>query len=141
MAAPPITVQLTKFEQIEILRAEIEAREEELRKTEVRMREVLFEMERQKYLKTLHPLYQAVQPPPDAANLTQLNDYREALRGAIQVMQAALAALEKETAGQAVPPSRSAGGLRPGGPAAAAAPGQRRKFDSFDDFRANKDQR
>ena len=135
MAAPPITVQLTKFEQIEILRAEIGSREEEMRKTESQIREVLFEIERQKYLQTLHPLFAKLQPPQDVANLPHLQTYRETLRGAIQIMEAALAALEKETAGQMPPGGR--GQNRPGVGAAGAA-GPRRKFDSFDDFRANK---
>jgi len=135
MAAPPITVQLTKFEQIEILRAEIETRDEELRKTEGQIRDILFEIERQRYLQALHPLFAKLSPPQEAANLPQLQTHKDALRGAIQVMEAALAALEKETAGQAAPASRGLG--RPGaGPAGAAGP--RRKFDSFDDFRANK---
>lgn len=137
MAAPPITVQLTKFEQIEILRAEIEARDEELRKTEVLIRDTTTEIERQRYLQTLHVLFSTLPPPPEAANLPQLEIKRQALREATQVMQVALSALEKETAGQIAPPPR-AGGLGRPGAAPAAASGPRRKFDSFDDFKANR---
>ena len=127
MALPPITVQLSKFEQIEILRAEIQTRDEELKQAERLIRETLSEVERQKYLQTLHPLFKELQPPRDAAGLAQLLAKREALGTALQSMQATLTALERETAGQARPIH-----------AAAAAAGAKRRFDSFDDFRANR---
>ncbi|MCY3022572.1 MAG: hypothetical protein NTW87_26630 [Planctomycetota bacterium] len=132
MSLPPLAVQLSKFEQIEILRLEIEAREEELHQLERRIRETLFEIERQRYLQTLHPLFQQLQPPPDAAQLPQLNARRDALGEALKTMQASLAALERETAGQARPPSAPRGGPN------ASLSGPRRRFDSFEDFRANR---
>jgi hypothetical protein len=135
MAAPPITLQITKFEQIEILRAEIEAREEELHKTEVHIREILFDVERLKFLQTIHAIYTRQQQPAEAANLAQLHAQRDALREAVQAMQATLAALEKETAGQAAPPSRGPVAARSGA-APGVPPGSRRRFDSFDDFRS-----
>jgi len=133
MPAAPITVSLSKFEHIEILRAEIEAREEELKQTERQIREVLWEMERQQYLQSLHSHFQKMEPPKDAANLTLLNEMRDALTDAIQAMKMTLTALEAETAGQAAPPVR--GGLSRGSaapaphPAAPPPPGPRRKFD------------
>jgi chromosome segregation ATPase len=131
MPAPPITVQLTKFEQIEILRAEIDARESELKQLERQVREILFEMERQKLLQSLHAVFRELRPPADAVNLPQLQGRREAITEAVQVLQASLANLERETVGQ-VP----TGTARP----AAGAPGGRpgRKFDSFDDFKASR---
>lgn len=137
MAAPPIAIQLSKFEQIEILRAEIEAREEELKHVERQIRETLFEIEKQRYLQTLHTLFHQLPPPKDAANLPALEASRSAMTEAIQVMQAQLGVLEKETHGQAAPPSRAPGLQRPGA-APAAQPGARKRFDSFDDFKANR---
>ncbi|HYG74352.1 MAG TPA: hypothetical protein VEK08_05040 [Planctomycetota bacterium] len=130
MPAAPISVQLSKFEHIEILRSEIEAREEELKQTERQIREILWELERQQYLQSLHPLFQKLEAPKDAANLQQLNGMRDALTDAIQIMKHSLAALEAETAGQSAPPSRglSRAAAAPG-PAAPAPPGPRRKFD------------
>jgi len=143
MALPPIQIQLSKFEQLEILRSEIELREGELKQTEKSIREVLFEQERQKYLQTIHPIFSQLPPPQHAATLPQLHANREALGEAIVVMQTAFQALEAETHGQNAPPSRNPSVLRSAaGASGAAAPAagapRRAKFDSFDDFRANK---
>jgi hypothetical protein len=141
MALPPIHLQLSKFEQIEILRAEIELREGELKQAEKQIRDTLYELERQRYLQSVHPIFSQLPPPEQAANLTQFNANREALGEAIQAMQTTLGALEAETAGQVAPPSRGLNTPRPGtapGTGAGALPPRRPKFDSFDDFRANK---
>ncbi|HYF48928.1 MAG TPA: hypothetical protein VEJ63_05965 [Planctomycetota bacterium] len=143
MALPPIQIQLSKFEQIEILRQEIELREGELKQTEKSIREVLFELERQRYLQTIHPIFGQLPQPQQAATLPQLQANREALADAITTMQTALTALESETHGQTAPPSRNPSVLRQqqaGGAGAAGAAGapRRAKFDSFDDFRANR---
>jgi hypothetical protein len=102
----PITVHLSKFEQLEILRTEIEAREEQLKQTERQIRQILYEMERQRYLQTLHEIFVQLPPPEGAENLEQLNQIRDALGDAILAMQAALKQLEAETAGQSAPPPR-----------------------------------
>src|SRR5262245_60922262 len=141
MALPPITIQLSKFEQLEIVRQEIEAKETELKHVEKQIRDCMFELERQHYLQQLHPIFQQMQEPEMAPHLPQLNANREAIAGAIQNMQGALAALEGETQGQHAPPSRNPGSLqRPGTPAAASGAQRRAKFDSFEDFRAAKGQ-
>jgi hypothetical protein len=132
MPTPPITVQLSKFELIEILRLEIEAREEELRQTEIKIRDVLLEIERLKYLQSLSTFYAKQPQPQDAGNLPQLAARREALGEAIETLQAALTALEKETVGQVAPAARLSS------PARAGVSGARRKFDSFEDFRSNR---
>jgi hypothetical protein len=137
MALPPIAIQLSKFEQIEILRAEIELREGELKLVEKHIRDCMFELERQRYLQTIHPVFQQLPPPEQAANLPQLHANRETLSDAVQAMQATMQALEGETAGQSAPPSRNPGLQRPGAAAPAGAP-RRAKFDSFEDFKANK---
>ena len=135
MPTPPITVQLSKFELIEILRLEIEAREEELRQTEIKIRDVLLEVERLKYLQSVNAFYAKQPQPPDAGNLPQLEARRGALGEALESLQAALSALEKETVGQVAPPARAGSAARSG---ASPATGPRRKFDSFEDFRSNR---
>ena len=112
MALPPISVQLTKFENIEILRIEIEAREEELKVSEKTIRALLYEIEKVRYLKSLHPFFLQIPDPPEAATVPQLHTKREALNQAIETMKAHLAQLEGETLGQTAPPSAAgAGGL------------------------------
>ena len=133
----PITLQLSKFEQIEILRAEIEKREEELKQIERQMREVLFELERQRYLQTVHAMFHEMPQPEQATNMPHYAVAHDTLSEAIEAMHATLTRLQSETAGQTAPPSRSAQQARPG-MAAPSAPAVRRKFDSFDDFKSNK---
>ncbi|MGD0091962.1 MAG: cell division protein FtsA [Planctomycetota bacterium] len=136
MPVPPMTIELTTFEQLEIVRTEVEARDEELRQVESKIRTALFEAERLKYLQVLHPSYLELPQPPDVANVPQLEARREVLRQTLVTLRAALSALEKETAGQVAPAPRGKTRVVTG--AGAATPGQRRKFDSFDDFRANR---
>jgi len=144
MALPPIQVQLSPFEQLEILRQEVELRGEELKETEKYIRQLQFEVERQNYLKSIHPLFQQLQAPAEAANMPQLLANREALAGAIDTMKAALASLELAAKGRAVSPGvRPTMPTRPGVPPLPSAPGlagvpKRAKFDSFDDFRMQK---
>jgi len=144
MALPPIQVQLSPFEQLEILRQEVGLREEEFKETEKYIRQLQFEVERQNYLKSIHPLFQQLQAPAEAANMPQLLANREALAVAIDTMKAALAALEAATKGKAVPPgARTALPGRPGAPQVPGVPGlagvpKRAKFESFDDFRIQK---
>jgi len=134
MAAPPIAVQLTKFEQLEILRTEVKEREEELKQNEKQIRSLLYEVERIRYLQTLHPLFQQLRAPAELQQLPQLQQQRELLADALRVLTGAITQLEAETAGMTPPPSTQ----RPAAPGAAGAAGARRRFDSFDDFRANR---
>lgn len=129
MALEPINIQLSKFEQIEVLRQEIELRGEELKETEKSIRAVLWEIERIKYLSTVHPLFRQLPQPAEAANLPQLQANREALGQAIEALKVSLTALEGETKGMQPPPARA------GMPGAGAGAAPRKKFDSFDDFR------
>ena len=145
MPLPIIQLQLSPWEQIEILRQEIELRENELKETEKYIRTILWEVERQRYLQSIHPLFQQLQPPAEAGNLTQLQANREALGAAIEVMQAGLSALEDATRGKAAPPGVRGVPSRPGAPQAPGAPGapgagqaKRARFDSFDDFRTQR---
>lgn len=132
MPLPPIAVTLTKFENIEVLRQEIQTREEELKETEKHIRSMLFELERQKYLKSIHPFFHTLKEPPEAAQVAQWQAKREALGEALLTLKGALEDLETETKGQVAPPSSRSGLPRPGAP---GAPAPKKRFDSFDDFK------
>ena len=133
MGLPPITVALTDFERLEILRHELELREQELQDAEKDVRRILYEVERQKYLASIHALFQQLPQPEEAANLPQLIANRDGLHQAIQAMKAALQALEAATRGAA---PTAAAPQRPGAPQRGSAPGsQRMRFDSFEEFR------
>ena len=144
MPLPPITTELTKFEHLEILRQELEDREQELKDTEKHIRQVLWELERQNYLKSLHGFYGQLQPPPEAAQLSQTLAYREALGEVLELIKAQVLQIEAETKGQKAPPPRAL--PRPGAPAAGAggagaagAAGQRKiRFDSFEAFKSQR---
>ena len=127
MALPPITVELTVFAKIEILRQEIEKRKEELKETEKTIRQVMTELERQKYLKSLHALFQQIEDPPQAAQLNDYVAYRDAVSEAVAIMQQTLTQLETETKGAT--PSPGAGGQ---------ADASNVKFDSFESFKNKK---
>jgi hypothetical protein len=130
MAMPPLNLELSNFEQLEIVRQEIEAREGELGECEKNIRTLLWELERLKYLRTVHPFFQNVQPPGEAGKLAELQAHRETLSEALAALKAAVAVLEKETKGQVRPPSR-----QPAVPARPGAGPRKAGFDSFEEFR------
>lgn len=94
MNLAPITVQLSNFQQIEILRDQIEQFEEELKKTEVKIREVMYEDEKQRYLRSVHSIFHHSPPPAGTQELPELNRMREALANALEALKAALQNLE-----------------------------------------------
>jgi hypothetical protein len=134
MALPPITVQLSKFEQLEILRLEIDAREDELRELEAKLKAILYDVEKRRYLLSIHGFFQEVEPHPEMVNYQNLAQRRDILGQAIETLKSHLTALEAETGttGAARPALRPAAGPPP-------APGApRKRFDSFDDFRTSR---
>ncbi|HLX64636.1 MAG TPA: hypothetical protein VKX17_25410 [Planctomycetota bacterium] len=139
MPLPPISVQLTNFQQIEILRDQIEEFEEELKKTEARIREALYQVEKQRYLTALHPVFQHTPPQPDVQALPELHEARETLSSAVETMKAALAQLESVTGAVPRPPRPQApaatrlSGVAPSAPApgASSAAVRRNRFDAF----------
>lgn len=136
MALPTISVQLSKFEHIEILREEIEAREKELQESERKIREILWASEKQRYLKSLHPFFlSALQDSPEAAQIPQLHIRREALSQALEIMRVQLTQVEAETAGQTAPPSQGGGVPQKKLSELQAQGPKKNRFDSFDDFK------
>jgi len=142
MNLAPITVELSNFAQIEILRDQIEQFEEELKKTEVKIREILYEEAKQRYLRSVHSIFQHGQAPASSKEFPELNAMREALAGALEALKAALASLEAVSgpvpARPALPqrPALSRSGVNPQSPSPSAMPNvanplRRNRFDTF----------
>ncbi len=141
MPLPPLTHQLSNFEQIEILRNEIEQFEEELKKTESRIRDVLYQVEKQRFLTTVHQIFQHGPVSADGEALPEMNTARETLASALDAMKRALAELEA-VSGSAPPRSAQRSGLMPARPAAGppsspshpqpgSPPPRKNRFDAF----------
>lgn len=89
MSPEKIQVQLGPFDHLEILRDEQKLLAEHLAKVERSIRDILLELERQKYLQGLSAHYRMLQQPEGVHRIEQL----EQLRASIQQ---ALAAVEQE---------------------------------------------
>ena len=135
MPPPPITVELNKFAQIEIVRNEIARLEGTLKDVERQIRETLFEHERLRFLRGLHPIFQDLTPGEKLGDANKLNASRDTVFDALQTLQAALARLEAETGGKSIAPAprpTSNPASTAGNPAVAG----RRRFESFEQFKA-----
>ncbi len=140
MPLPPIVHQLSNFEQIEILRNEIEQFEEELKKTESRIRDVLYQIEKQRFLQTVHPVFKHSPIVAESEALPEMNETRETLAGALDSMRAALAELEgisgpvpqRPPQRPNAPPLQRPPSMQAPAAAPAANPGIRKnRFDAF----------
>jgi len=60
MADGPISMTLSPFEKLQILREEVADRKSDLTKLESDIRDRLFQIERQKYLESMSPFYAAI---------------------------------------------------------------------------------
>ncbi len=67
MGLDAITVTLTTFEKLEILRSELKACEEELQAIEKNLREALRSLATHRYLKSISPYYAGRPAPAEAA--------------------------------------------------------------------------
>jgi len=101
MGLDPITVTLSTFEKLEILRTEIKAREQELADTEKELRAALRSVATQRFLKSLAPYYNSVPLPPEAAAAPDLERKRHSLYQVIQAIRAQIPRLESTATGGA----------------------------------------
>lgn len=99
MALEPITVTLSTFERLEILRAELKAREEELQQVERELRDAMRALATYKYLKSLSPYYADRPAPPEIATAPELEKRRASLYQVIQVLRAEIPKLEAAASG------------------------------------------
>ncbi len=132
-ALEPIQVRLSPFEKLQILRAEFEAKTEELQRHEALIRAQLYKLETQRYLESLDPFY-AANPPadlPTKAEMDALSAQRQALANVVKTIEANLPAVVEATKNSPAETGQPAAAAS--GPA--AGPARKIKFDSFDDFR------
>ncbi|HTL54013.1 MAG TPA: hypothetical protein VL860_15680 [Planctomycetota bacterium] len=101
MSQEPIKVELTVFNQLQILRDELEARTAELAHLEGKMREIQFEIERIRYLGTIDPMLAQVEPPKEYAEFPKMEERRQSLYRAVAALKANLQVAETETGGAA----------------------------------------
>ena len=109
MGLDAITVTLTSFEKLEILRGELKAREEHLQKVEKELRDSVRSLATHRYLKGLSSYYASRPTPPEAASVGELEKHRQALYQVIQEIRAAIPRLEMSVPGQGQPAPRQAG--------------------------------
>lgn len=108
MSDEPIQVELGPFDKLEILREEREKLAQHRLAVERSIREVKFEIERQKLLQSLAAYYRTLQPPEGAARLKQLEELRASVIQAMQAVDQAFADVEKQA-------GKAGGGGQPGG--------------------------
>jgi hypothetical protein len=108
MAFEPITVTLSTFEKLEILRGELKAREEELQNVERELKNALRMLATHRYLKGVSPYYARRPTPPEAAAVPEIEKRRQALYQVIQAIRAEVPRLEAAAAGRQPPPPRAA---------------------------------
>lgn len=94
MGLDPVTVTLTTFEKLQVLRGELKDREEELQGIEKNLRDALRALATHRYLRSVSPYYANRPPPPEAASVPEIEKRRQALYGVIQMIRAAIPRLE-----------------------------------------------
>ncbi len=109
MGLDAITVTLTSFEKLEILRGELKAREEHVQKIEKELRSSMRSLATHLYLKSISPYYGSRPTPPEAASVGELEKHRQALYQVIQEIRAAIPRLEAAGSGQGQSSPRQAG--------------------------------
>ncbi|MBN2714153.1 MAG: hypothetical protein JXR97_17170 [Planctomycetes bacterium] len=133
MSAPePIRVELTAFQKLQILRDQLEDRQRELESVESKIRDNLAIIEEQRYLESLSPYYAAnpLENMPSSEDIKTLEQKRAALFDLVKNIEATLPAVMELAEGK--------GGGGQSGPSLAAGPARKARFDSFDDFIANR---
>ncbi len=113
MGLEPVTVTLSSFERLEILRGEFKARAAELQETEKELRGALRELATHQYLKSVSPSYARRPVPQGAATVSELEERRRALHEILRAIGAAMPELERATGTGR--PGRSPSRYCPGG--------------------------
>ncbi len=107
MPLEPITVTLTTYEKLEILRGELKVREEELKTVEHELRLAMQALAQHRYLKSLCTFYTHQPAPAEAATVPDLDKRRQALFQVIAALRAEVPRLESAAvSGVGAPPPR-----------------------------------
>ncbi len=130
MGLEPISVELTDFNKLELLRDEAESLAEKLAEVEKSVRDAMLDAARREFLMSLSPYYASVPAGEvDVAKLQELESQRQLIGSALEVVEAQYQQFEQALGaapqGEKKPGRRSA---RPKGAGGA-------RSSSFDDFR------
>jgi hypothetical protein len=107
MPLDPITVTLTTYEKLEILRSELKVREEELKTVEHDLRMAMQALAQHRYLKSLCTFYTRHPAPAEVATVPDLEKRRQALFQVITALRAEVPRLESAVvSGAGAPPPR-----------------------------------
>jgi hypothetical protein len=107
MGLEPITVTLTTYEKLEILRTELKSREEEFKSVERDLRGAMRALAQHRYLKSLSTFYTSQPDPGAAAMVPELDKRRQALSQVVAAIRAEIPRLESAAvSGVPAPPPR-----------------------------------
>lgn len=124
MSMEPIKLTLGPYDRLEILREEKKSLTDQLVEVERAIRDILREVERQKFLQGLAPYYRLVQPPEGVHRLEQMEKLRATIYQALQQIEQTHKQVEAETPGATTPASAQPDRARVGG-------SRNRRFESF----------
>ena len=114
MGLEPITVTLSTYEKLEILRIELKVRQEELRNVEHDLRGAMRALAQHRYLKSLSTFYGGQPAPGEAGKVPELDKRRQALYQVIAAIRAEVPKLESAALSSAsAPPPPRLGKRRP----------------------------
>lgn len=99
MGPEPIIVTLSAFEKLEIVRAELRARSEELAAVERELRSAARALESYRFIKTISPYYAQRPEPEEASRVPELEARRQALYQLLQTLKATVPRLEGTASG------------------------------------------
>ena len=105
MGLEPITVTLTSFEKLEILRGELKTREEELKDAERDLRSAMRALAHHRYLKSISTFYAAQPVPTEAAMVPELDKRRQALYQLIGILRSEIPKLESAAVSRGAAPA------------------------------------
>jgi len=132
MALDPISVELTDFQKLEILREEEERLAEELADVEQQLRDRLLTAARRQYLMSLSPYYAAAtgeEPGPAPGELEARREMVGATLATVETQRQ-----QYETA-LGVPAARAGRPAARRGGAASSGTARKGRFENFEDFR------
>ena len=108
MSPDSMSVALTTFEKLEILRAELKEREQEIQKVERDLNAALRSLATYRYLKSIAPYYANKPAPPEATAVPELEKRRQSLVQVVQAIRAEMPALESAAVRGQAPPRAEA---------------------------------
>jgi hypothetical protein len=133
MGLEPISVELTDFNKLELLREEEERLGEELAEVEKSIRDIMLAAEKRAFLMSLASYYAKLKDgaAEDAAKLQELDSRRQLVHAALQVVRSHVAQTE-QSLGASAPSGASKAARAPRGSSRSSG------FESFDDFRQSR---